>query len=68
MICKNLIFISIKIEGETFVVLNDANRERFALRMHTRFNLQIIKTQCQPIPLSDLLLSACLWSTSNTVN
>ena len=36
--CKTLIFISIKIEREYFVVLQiNANRERFATRMSTLF-------------------------------
>ena len=42
-----LIFISIKIELEIFVVSNNAKRERFALRMRPLLKLQITKKQCQ---------------------
>ena len=39
-----------KFEREFFVVLNNANRERFALRMRKLLNVQIIKKQCQLHP------------------
>ena len=42
-IMPKMIFISIKIEREFSVVLNNANRERCAQRMCSLLNLQIIK-------------------------
>ena len=39
-----------KTEREFFVVLNNANQERFAMRMRTLLNVQIIKKQCKLHP------------------
>ena len=42
-------------ENFLFVFLDEANRERFALRMRTLFKLQITKRQYQLLSLSTIM-------------